>query len=764
MQKSDSSGNVTWTRQFAGDPFGPSIGTNAGPVAVDGAGNVLVAGDTDEILPDQINFGDMDAFVRKYDSNGNLLWTRQFGTIHHDSATDVAVDGAGNVFVVGYTTGVLHPGGTLDAEGFVRKYDSTGNLVWARNHIGFTFEQGHRTYIFAVAANSAGNVYVAGSTDVYQFPAGQVSFGGTDAFVAWFSGGNGDMLNAQRFGTSANDSAVGVAVDGADNVLVTGISAHNLPGPTTVEAFLLKYDGYLQSQLWTQHFGANSYDYVSSVAVDGAGNVLVAGGTEHVPGETTGYASPFVLKYDSSGNLGWTQPFLVLGNTYVGGVAVDGAGDVLVPGVTLWTPVAGPGNGWLEKLHPVVGSLVEVPNAVDGKMVTLTTPPGASLSNVSAVANPSPGTMPAGVSAPLGFFNFTVQGVTTGGATTVTVTLPSGVKVNNYYKFGPTPGNAQPHWYIFMFDGTTGAEIKGNVLVLHFVDGKRGDADLISNGVIVDPGAPVFDATLPTTTSVVSADVNPSVYGQPVTFSATVTVTAGSAGTPTGTVQFYDGFTYLGTGTLNSAGIATFTTPALAAGTHSITAAYDGVAYDGVVGFYGSASPVAMIETVTPAPLTVTVNSPTKITGEANPPFSVSYSGFVLGQDASVLGGTLTFSTAATTSSPPGTYLITPAGLTSGNYAITYVNGTLTVLSYSQVTTSLLTDVDSAGLAAGTRNSLDSKLRAAIKSFNGNNKKAGVNQLRAFINEVRAQKGKKIDVALAEAFIAYAQRIINAVG
>jgi hypothetical protein len=167
---------------------------------------------------------------------------------------------------------------------------------------------------------------------------------------------------------------------------------------------------------------------------------------------------------------------------------------------------------------------------------------------------------------------------------------------------------------------------------------------------------------------------------------------------------------------------------------------------------------------VNPAPLTVTANPQWKIAGEANPTFTVRFDGFVLGQDRSALGGTLTFSTTATINSLPGTYYITPAGLTSGNYTIAFVPGTLTVLSYNQATTSLLTHVDGAGLPQGTQSSLDSKLQSAISSFNGGATRAGVNQLGAFINEVKAQKGKKIDAALADALIAHAERIINAVG
>ena len=168
--------------------------------------------------------------------------------------------------------------------------------------------------------------------------------------------------------------------------------------------------------------------------------------------------------------------------------------------------------------------------------------------------------------------------------------------------------------------------------------------------------------------------------------------------------------------------------------------------------------------TVTPAPLTITADNLTKLAGEANPTFTVSYSGFVLGQGPGVLGSSLTFNTTATASSPPGTYAITPGGLTSDNYAITFVSGTLTVLSYAQATNNLVAQVNGAGLPQGTQNSLNSQLQAAIDSFNRGQTTAGVNQLSAFINHVSAQSGKQIDAALADALIAYAQRIINAVG
>jgi hypothetical protein len=168
--------------------------------------------------------------------------------------------------------------------------------------------------------------------------------------------------------------------------------------------------------------------------------------------------------------------------------------------------------------------------------------------------------------------------------------------------------------------------------------------------------------------------------------------------------------------------------------------------------------------TVNPALLTITANDATMIQGEAFPSFTVRYNGFVNNEGPGVLGGTLLFSTTATAGSPPGTYDITPSGLTSSNYDITFVKGTLTVLSSSQATTNLQTQVDAAGLDHGTQNSLDSQLQAVLASLAAGNTNAAANQLKAFINHVSAQSGKHIDAALADALIAYARRIINALG
>ncbi len=88
-----------------------------------------------------------------------------------------------------------------------------------------------------------------------------------------------------------------------------------------------------------------------------------------------------------------------------------------------------------------------------------------------------------------------------------------------------------------------------------------------------------------TATSLISS-LNPSTFGQTVTFTATVT-SQGFLGTPTGTVTFLDGTTILGSSSLNSSGVAIFSISSLAVGTHSITATYNGDS-----NFTSSTSPV----------------------------------------------------------------------------------------------------------------------------------------------------------------------------
>jgi len=136
------------------------------------------------------------------------------------------------------------------------------------------------------------------------------------------------------------------------------------------------------------------------------------------------------------------------------------------------------------------------PNARNGKLVTIESEEGTTLSDVKPLSKNLQG-CPEGfdgqfLSFPVGSYQYVVSGLNPGDETTVIIDLPPGTIVNSYFKFGPTPDNTQPHCYEFLFDGQTGAQISGTNVVVHHIDGARGDSDLTPNGVIVEPGAPAL--------------------------------------------------------------------------------------------------------------------------------------------------------------------------------------------------------------------------------------------------------------------------------
>jgi len=127
--------------------------------------------------------------------------------------------------------------------------------------------------------------------------------------------------------------------------------------------------------------------------------------------------------------------------------------------------------------------------------VTLETPSGTTINNCQAIENPSSGNAPSDIQFPYGFFEFTTEGVGISCATTVILNLPSGETFDTYYKFGPTLNDGTNHWYEFLDDGQTGAQINGDVIILKFVDGLRGDDDLKADGIVIDIGGPGVTVT-----------------------------------------------------------------------------------------------------------------------------------------------------------------------------------------------------------------------------------------------------------------------------
>ena len=314
--KGQGTEEYVWVREF-----GTSDYDSANAVAVDSSG-VYVAG---RVLGAFVADA-YDAFLRKYDTGGGVLWVRQIGTESFDYGNAVATDGSG-VYVAGHTGGNLEygaPGGGVDA--YIRKYDVNGNVLWTRQFGSTDFDTA-----LALAVDETG-AYVAGRTEGTII--GETSLGNVDAFLRKYDPA-GYLSWSHQFGTYGYDVAAGVTVD-ASGVYVAGETTGTFPGEARIgsgDAFLRKYDGS-GNVLWTRQFGTNASAWASAITAD-ASNIYVAGTTVGAfPGETNagspGTSDVFLRKYDASGGVAWTRQFGSPGGDAGFGVAANPLGVYVV--------------------------------------------------------------------------------------------------------------------------------------------------------------------------------------------------------------------------------------------------------------------------------------------------------------------------------------------------------------------------------------------------------------------------------------------------
>jgi hypothetical protein len=283
LYKYDGSGVLQWSR-----PIGDGHNSEANGISSDGLGNVYVAGLAGVRLdPSSPVAG---PFLAKFDVNGNRLWTRQFGMSGIYSINGVSADILGNVYIAGYT-GVAIVGTTAGKnDAFIRKIDATGNVVWTRQ-----FGTADDAIASGVSVDHLGNVYVSSTTG--RFPPNDGDTGGEDIFLTKFNG-SGDTLWSRRFDSGAGDLSRGLSVDAFGNAYVAGYSWGNCGSPNAGDrdACLLKYDpnGNL---IWTQQFGTDLVDAGYGVSADGIGNVYLTGITEApLFGPWDGLEDAFVVK------------------------------------------------------------------------------------------------------------------------------------------------------------------------------------------------------------------------------------------------------------------------------------------------------------------------------------------------------------------------------------------------------------------------------------------------------------------------------------
>ena len=326
LTKYDSDGDKKWTKLLGSDKFDYSYG-----VAIDSNNNVYITGYTSGNLDGNTNAGSYDAFLTKYDSDGDKKWTKMLGSDQSEFSYGVAIDSNNNVYITGLTQGNLDGNtnaGSYDA--FLTKYDSDGDKKWTK-----MLGSDQSDYSYGVAIDSNNNVYITGYTSGNLD--GNTNAGSYDAFLTKYDS-DGDKKWTKMLGSDQSEYSRGVAIDSNNNVYITGYTDGNLDGNTNAgsyDVFLTKYDSDGDKK-WTQQLGTSDKDYSNGVAIDSNNNVYITGGTEgNLDGNTNaGFFDAFLTKYDSDGDKKWTKMLGSDKSEYSRGVAIDSNNNVYITGIT----------------------------------------------------------------------------------------------------------------------------------------------------------------------------------------------------------------------------------------------------------------------------------------------------------------------------------------------------------------------------------------------------------------------------------------------
>jgi len=336
-------------------------------IATDAQGNVYVAGkfygtatfgDTNSPIA---SFGDSDAFLAKYSSQGQLQWAKKFGGTGYDAANAVAVDTNGNIYVAGRFGGPAAFGSftlTNLSAGFTMKVNpATTNVVWAKSD-GAEW--------FGVAASAGGNSHVVGDAVAFQIAGSKLA--GPIALAKYDSGGVRQWYtNSLAPNLSTSGSGKAIAVDTNGNVYITGIfrrvvefGATSLTNAATAnntrdEIFVAKFNTAGVPQ-WARRGGGEGDDQGLGIGVDGVGNAVVTGfcdNTSSLNGGTSvsfdiggfilpgavggGLGNMFLARFNPSGTGLWARK--LAGTSYGAAAAVVASGETYVAGHFRSTPL-----------------------------------------------------------------------------------------------------------------------------------------------------------------------------------------------------------------------------------------------------------------------------------------------------------------------------------------------------------------------------------------------------------------------------------------
>jgi hypothetical protein len=316
----------------------PTTGTTtANASVVDSSGNVYVLGNATGNFGNQVNQGSQDAYLTKYDSAGNVLWTRMLGSAGTASGNALALTPKGGVVVTGSTTADLATTSVANGntDTYVAQYDANGNQVWLKQFQTLSTNQAN-----AVSVDASGNVYVGGQVSGGVIGLGQVKSGGTDAYVAKLDA-KGKIVYESQFGTSGNDQVAATATASDGSLYVASVQSGH--------AIVSKYANgdATTAPVWTQDLGdLQNGGGIGGLAVNGSqvyvsGTTqnanLTAGGAASIATAATGGSDAFVFALTDQGSSVSADHV-----SYVGtgaqdkgaGVTVGGDGTVYLTGST----------------------------------------------------------------------------------------------------------------------------------------------------------------------------------------------------------------------------------------------------------------------------------------------------------------------------------------------------------------------------------------------------------------------------------------------
>ena len=266
VAKYNSGGTSQWRVDLTGTFSAEAIAA----LVADSTGNTYAAG-----LTGGSPFSPAKAYLAKYDTNKTKVWEASYTLTKSSSATSVAIDASGNVYIAGITNATLSTNVDAPFTGgdvLVAKFSSTGQKLWDK-----TIASPGAEYARGIAVDPTGNVYITGQTDG-TLP-GQTSAGGIDSFVAKYDT-NGNAQWLKQFGTAALDEGQGITYS-KGNVYLTGETAGDLFSNTNLggsDAWIAGFNSSGQLVGSTQ-IGTNKDDETYNITSDAAGNLYVVGQT-----------------------------------------------------------------------------------------------------------------------------------------------------------------------------------------------------------------------------------------------------------------------------------------------------------------------------------------------------------------------------------------------------------------------------------------------------------------------------------------------------